>query len=309
MAAGERAVVTGSEPSAARPRRVCDYEGSDYRRAFWEAGAREYEDLADRLALRCLLPARGQRLLDVGAGFGRLAPEYGGYREVVLLDYAFSMLSDARAHFGDRFRYACADVYRLPIATSSVDSVVMIRVLHHLEDPEAALREIARCLCPGGSLILEFANKRHAKAILRYLFRRTASCPFDEGAVEFAPLHWVFHPRAVERALEAAGLAIRERRSASFLRSPILKRRIPARVLLAFDRLMGARLARLALAPSQYVRAVRLTGTVSPDGLWRCPACGAEPMTEVGGSLGCFDCGRQWSVRNGIYLLREGMQT
>jgi cyclopropane fatty-acyl-phospholipid synthase-like methyltransferase len=71
-------------------RRVCDYEDSTYRTDFWEGQDREYEDLAERIALRRLLPPTGRRLIDIGGGFGRLAEFYAGYEQVVLLDYSGS---------------------------------------------------------------------------------------------------------------------------------------------------------------------------------------------------------------------------
>ena len=112
---------------------ICDYEGSTYRTDFWEGQGRDYEDLAERLALARLLPPRGKRLLDIGAGFGRLATMYGGYEEVILLDYSRSQLEYARERLGDeRFIYVAADIYRLPLATNAVDTTVMVRVLHHL---------------------------------------------------------------------------------------------------------------------------------------------------------------------------------
>src|SRR5690606_41529756 len=62
---------------------------------------REYEDRVERLALRRLLPAEGgRRLLEVGAGFGRLTNEYNGYRQVVLLDYSLSQLQYAQEQLG-----------------------------------------------------------------------------------------------------------------------------------------------------------------------------------------------------------------
>jgi len=76
--------------------RVCDYEDSTYRTDFWEGRGRDYEDGAERVAIRRLLPRTGTRLLDIGAGFGRLADLYAGYREVILLDYSVSQLRYAR---------------------------------------------------------------------------------------------------------------------------------------------------------------------------------------------------------------------
>ncbi|NJO83820.1 MAG: hypothetical protein HC828_14170 [Blastochloris sp.] len=56
-----------------QPPKICDYEGSNYRTEFWEGRGREYEDQVERIALRRLLPPEGgRRLLEIGAGFGRL---------------------------------------------------------------------------------------------------------------------------------------------------------------------------------------------------------------------------------------------
>ena len=50
---------------------VCDYEGSDYQRSFWDQGGREYEDRTEAIALKRLLPKSGQLMLELGAGAGR----------------------------------------------------------------------------------------------------------------------------------------------------------------------------------------------------------------------------------------------
>ena len=57
--------------------RICDYEGSRYRTDFWEGQNREYEDRVERVAMKKLLPPRGERLVEIGAGFGRLAEAMG----------------------------------------------------------------------------------------------------------------------------------------------------------------------------------------------------------------------------------------
>jgi SAM-dependent methyltransferase len=150
---------------------ICDYEGSPWRTAFWPG--REYEDRAERLALAHLLPPRGKRLIEIGAGFGRLADLYRGYERVVLLDYARSMLEEARARLGGdpRFVFAAADLYNLPLAESAADTAVTVRVLHHVADIPRAFAEIARIVRPRGAYITDFANKRHLKAIIRHWLR------------------------------------------------------------------------------------------------------------------------------------------
>ena len=132
-------------------RRICNYEGTDYHRDFWEGQGRDYEDLAERIALRRLLPRAGRRVIDLGAGFGRLAEFYAGYEQVVLLDYSQSLLRQAQARLGrdGRILYVTANLYALPFANGAFDTAMMVRVVHHVEDVPAALSEIYETLMLG----------------------------------------------------------------------------------------------------------------------------------------------------------------
>ena len=160
-------VSTGHPP-------VIDYEGSDYQARFWASGGREYEDQAEGVALRRLLPKSGKLLLELGAGAGRNTPRYTGFERVVLLDYSRTQLCQAQERLGksDRYIYVAADVYRLPFVPGLFDAATMIRTLHHLVEPRLALAQVRQVLQPGGTFILEFANKRNFKAIARYLLGR-----------------------------------------------------------------------------------------------------------------------------------------
>jgi ubiquinone/menaquinone biosynthesis C-methylase UbiE len=166
---------------------ICDYEGSDYRTRFWENANRDYEDLAERIAMRRLLRARDAgaepkgTLLEIGTGFGRLVDLYRGYAHVILLDYSKSLLQEARQRWGDvdaetgtRYTYVAADVYRLPLRDAVVDTTCMVRVMHHMADVPGALRQIERVIRPGGAFVLEFASKLHLKSVARQLLRRQA---------------------------------------------------------------------------------------------------------------------------------------
>src|SRR4030067_3267084 len=84
---------------------LCDCEVSDYQRTFWERGQRTYEDEAEALALRRLLPTSGMRLLEIGAGAGRNSPRYPGFEQVVLLDASPSQLRQAKERLGGAGRY------------------------------------------------------------------------------------------------------------------------------------------------------------------------------------------------------------
>ncbi len=287
---------------------ICDYEGSTYRTDFWEGQGREYEHLAEHKALLRLLPAKGHRLLDIGAGFGRLAPLYRDFDEVVLLDYSRSQLEYARERLGDRrFRYVAADIYRLPIATNAVDTTVMVRVLHHLVDVPLAFQQIARVLAPQGSFILEFANKRHIKNLLRYPLRRGPN-PFDHQPYEFTSLHYDFHPTWVRQQLTAADMSPQQNLSVSLFRMGWLKRHISPGFLADLDALLQAPTASLTLGPSVFVRSQQAKAgapeVADTARLFRCPACGYEPLDERSTYVECAACGERWAIENGVYLFK-----
>jgi SAM-dependent methyltransferase len=293
--------------------RVIDYEGSKYSAEFWTA-AREYEDRAERVALRALLPPTGRRLIDVGAGAGRLGALYLGYAEVVLMDYARSTLLEARERWGHdpRFKFVAADVYRLPFADAAFDTAVMVRVMHHLADVPRALGQIAAALRPGGAFVVEFANKRNLKSMLRYALRRQAWSPYARPPLEFVELNFDFHPAWMRERIEAAGFEIRQQRSVSFFRLGALKRVFGARALAVLDGLLQRPLAPLAITPSQFLKcdlrtaaiAGRADSRLSPSGgLFKCPECASADWTELPGALACAN-GHRWSVQDGVYDFR-----
>ena len=283
---------------------ICDYEGSEYRTEFWEGQGREYEDAVERIALGALIPPTGRRLVDLGAGFGRLADLYAGYQQVVLLDYSRSMMEDARRRLGDdpRFTYVVGNLYDLPFADGAFDTSVMVRVIHHLAEPGTAIAEIRRTLSSDSRLVLEYANKRNVKAILRYLWRRQPDNPFGREPYEFVPLNYDFHPRFIEGLLDAAGLAVQAERCVSAFRQPWLKTHVPARWLATLDGLLQVPTAPLKWTPSVFLRA-KTSGEAVPlaPSLFRCPECHGVDLRPGEAALTCQGCGRLWSAREGIH--------
>jgi SAM-dependent methyltransferase len=113
----------------------------------------------DRLGLRA-----GDRLLDLGCGFGRHAFEAlrRGAR-VVACDMAVPELATTNEAFeamqgsgeAPPDLLACAvngDATRLPFATSSFDRIIASEVMEHVPDDLAALDELTRVLRPGGTM-------------------------------------------------------------------------------------------------------------------------------------------------------------
>ena len=143
----------------------------DEHAARWDVtwkGARNAEELASILR-ECALP--GGRLLDVGTGTGILLPLLSADgRVLVALDFARAMLAEARRKHGAKASYLQADAHSLPFPDESFDAAVAFAALPHFRDKPRALRELARVLRKGASLVvLHLAGSRkiaslHAEA-------------------------------------------------------------------------------------------------------------------------------------------------
>ena len=286
-------------------RRVCDYEGSTYRTDFWEGQGREYEDLAERIALRQLLPPAGRRLVDIGGGFGRLAEFYKGYEQVVLLDYSRSLLRQAQARLGrdGRILYVAASFYTMPFVDAAFDSAMMVRVIHHVEDVPGLLGEVGRIMVGGGAFVLEFASKRHLKAVLRYLFRQQPWSPFDPDPIEFVEMNFDFHPAWMRDRLAEAMFHVKRTRTVSHFRLPVLKKLLPAPTLAALDGFCQPTGAWWQLTPSVFLQCgTDRNPEMAPAAqLFRCPACGGNDLREAPEALTCRKCQRRWAIEDGIY--------
>lgn len=113
-----------------------------------------------RLGLRS-----GERVLDLGCGFGRhayaAARDGGavvaldaGEREVLNVRATFAAMVDARELDGTRCRAGAVrgDALALPFASGAFDRVIASEVLEHIPNDVPAMRELARVLRPGGTM-------------------------------------------------------------------------------------------------------------------------------------------------------------
>lgn len=297
--------------------RICDYEGSRYRTDFWENQNRDYEDAVERVAMKKLLPPAGQRLIEVGGGFGRLVDLYQGYDQIFLTDYARTQLEEAQRCLGpdQRITYVVADVYKLPFVDNLFDTLAMVRVMHHLVDVPAALGEIRRIIRPGGTSVIEYASKFHLKSLLRWALGRQRWSPFDQTPLEFVELNFDFHPGWMHRQFELAGLRLTGIRTLSHYRLDVLKRHLPTALLVKLDSLAQPTGKWWQLTPSVFVQAqVDKPQSLATQGIFRCPICHATDFAQTqlpppeGELWLCQNCHAGWSVRDGIYDFKTLVQ-
>jgi len=287
---------------------VIDYEGSDYQSSFWDQGSRAYEDQAEAIALKRLLPTSGKLLLELGAGAGRNTSRYRNFDRVVLLDYSLSQLQQAQKRLGksERYIYVAANIYSLPFVPALFDAATMIRTLHHMADAPLALCQVRQTLQTGAVFILEYANKHNLKAIFRYLLRRQNWNPFSLEPVEYLPLNFDFHPRAVRRWLQESGFHIQRQLTVSHFRIGFLKRLAPLKLLVMMDAIAQWTGGWWQLSPSVFTRCQSIGETLSasPGSFFRCPACANFPLDESTQALSCPKCEHNWPVLDGIMDFR-----
>jgi len=304
---------SGSSSSSASPQAICDYEGSTYRTDFWTQD-RTYEDAVERIALKAMLPPSGKRLVEIGAGFGRLADLYAGYDQVVLFDYSRSMLKEAHARWGEsapsgrpRYTYVAGDFYTLPFAAGSFDTVTMVRVIHHAQNAPRALQGLHEIVSPGGTFVLEFANKRNLKAIARWSLRRQDWNPFDQAPYEFVDLNFDFHPQWMQTQLRKVGFALQAQRTVSHFRIGFIKRLIPTRFLVKCDGLIQSTGQWWQLAPSVFIKSQADLGKppAGEEAFFRCHVCRKTDLDEQPNAVICQTCHRAWPIHDGLYDFKE----
>ena len=125
-------------------------EWDTMRQAFFSEGVREK-------AYAVAGVEAGQLAADIGAGTGFLTEgllQRGLH--VIAVDPSEAMLAEMRNKFAGLDGLDCrvGAAERLPIPDSAVDYVFGNMVLHHVEEPPAAIREMVRTLKPGGRLVL-----------------------------------------------------------------------------------------------------------------------------------------------------------
>ena len=135
----------------------------------WEKRGALFENGQARQRAVASLLDGGLVLADLGCGTGYMARALAHFASrLICVDPSPGMLTEARkrlSHLPDsttvEFRQGGFD--RLPLEDDELDGAVAGMVLHHLEQPDAALQEMFRVVRPGGrAVVLELAPHKES---------------------------------------------------------------------------------------------------------------------------------------------------
>ena len=238
---------------------VSDYNGYDYKKDFWENTGREYEDQADRMAIRKLLPKRMGKFADIVGGYGRLANEYlKRAHKVIIFDYSKTELEQAKEIYGDKIETRAGDIYELPFKDDELDGLMMVRVTHHLKHLDKAMAELYRVLKPGGVAVVEVANKRTLPKMARYVTGKSKVNPFDKSFANYKEISkdgfYNYQPKYVEEIFDKTGFKCERVLSVSNFRSRGLKKMFGTENLVKMENKAQKVLAPIRFAPSIYYK-------------------------------------------------------
>lgn len=94
-------------------------------------------------------------VLDVGGGTGGVSAALRDrVRRVIVVEPSEPLTRRGRQRYTG-VAFTVGDGRRLPVRDGSVDHVLLVEVLHHVADAAAVVREAARVVRPGGSILIE----------------------------------------------------------------------------------------------------------------------------------------------------------
>ncbi|PKQ15526.1 MAG: hypothetical protein CVT67_08900 [Actinobacteria bacterium HGW-Actinobacteria-7] len=283
------------------------YEDIEYQE-YWEEPGLDRLDALEQHLITELLPASGRSIIDLGCGYGRLAPCYvDRFERVVLCDGSLSLLHGARETLGDRAVLVAADVTRLPFKPASFDAVLTIRVLQHIQNLECAFEEAHRILARDGTFVFSYHNKSNPHRVLRYLADRSSGNPFTLESVPVWATLISHHPRRVGALMREAGFSDPEYCGTVVVNALAnitdrLGRKSPSGA--SWAQLMG----RLRIAPWLIGQSFSQGGSELAPGddaseILACPACHGD-LSRSDRGFGCSACTRMYPIEDGIFDFR-----
>ncbi|WKZ31506.1 MAG: class I SAM-dependent methyltransferase [Candidatus Dojkabacteria bacterium] len=306
---------------------VAEYDKYNYDyKEYWQG--REYENLAEDSALsRLLKKVRGKRIVDIGGSYGRLLPiYYDKFEQPVILDYSLNTLLKYEKGILEKYpntKLVAANVYHLPFRENSFDGALMVRVLHHVNDPEIYYEELAEIMADKGIYVQEFANKIHLKARLKWMlkgqFKMLGEEPYEQPTQESfegsdkakkdGGIFMNFHPNHIKEMLRDVDFKIVGKSSSSFLRVPKLKKMLPLSMMMGLEKAAQLIIGGTNIAPSVFYKA-RMEKEAEKNNLEKsfneilvCPECKGELQFELDQAR-CSKCGMEYKKHSTVWDFR-----
>ena len=155
-----------------------------------------------------MVPADGQVIGSVGCGRGRTeAALVRAGREVHGVDISEEAVAVART------RLTSARVVRpddwSPFEAESLDGLILADVIEHIPRGWDALKSFARCVRPGGWVVISVPNMRNIDTFKQFVWR--GDWPEDDVGLFDATHVQVMSEKRLDRWCAAAGLLVEER--------------------------------------------------------------------------------------------------
>jgi SAM-dependent methyltransferase len=144
-----------------------------------KGGSQHHRRLAIPAGLRLLNAQPGERVLDIGAGQGVLAPHIAGASaDYTGVDVSPRLLELARQHHGEHGRFLRADAARLheqsALQAEDYDAAVFLLSIQDMDPIDDVIKAAAWALRPGGRLVLLMTHPC-------FRIPRQSGWGFDEG--------------------------------------------------------------------------------------------------------------------------------
>jgi ubiquinone/menaquinone biosynthesis C-methylase UbiE len=294
----------------------CSYDYKDY----WTS--RKYEDKAEKIVLeKYFKNLNGKFCLDIGGSFGRNLPVYyEKYETPIILDYSLKTLQKNKSAILDKYpktKLIAANAYHIPFKDASIDTSVLVRVLHHIQEQNDFFQEVKRITKK--YFILEYANKIHLKAILKWLltlkFKNFSTKPYQqpsqgnyEGVKKDEDTVFLnYHPKYIKEILSKYDFKILRKTNCSFLRMNFFKKLLPLSFLIMKEKAFQICFSWTNIAPSIILKTLQTKSKKQNFDIFEDILCCAKCKGDLefkGKIAYCKSCKISFEKKDGIWDFR-----
>ncbi|MDD4382437.1 MAG: methyltransferase domain-containing protein [Candidatus Dojkabacteria bacterium] len=306
--------------------KIADYDFFDYDyQKYWKE--REYENESEKLVLGKIYANKsGKWFLDIGGSYGRLAPIYSPiYERPVIVDYSLNTLIKNQNILKDKYpsiELVAANAYKLPFKENTFDGALLIRVLHHIENPDKYLKELWKVMDKNSYYVQEFANKIHLKsslkAILRLNFSFFTKEPYQQptkGNFEGTKsgeeaMFYNYHPKYIKELLKENKFTPVKKYGCSYIRSSALKKILGQPLMIKIESILQVLFRRSNIPPSVIYESIIKKdietnvekGNCLED-ILACPKCKGDLNIQNTVAI-CRKCKSKYQKKSGIWDFR-----